>query len=240
MLDITPRIIYEDNHLLLVDKPAAMLSQGDRTGDLAITDAVEHYLRVRYAKAGNVYVGLLHRLDRPVSGLLLIAKTSKAAARMSRQFQDRLVQKIYLVWAEGTLKDHGRMEHFLIREGKLSRSVDADSPEAKEAVLEYHSIGTHGPGSLLAVNLLSGRHHQIRCQFSTEGHPVIGDSLYGSTRSFKQGKIALHSAVIAFEHPVRKEAMAFYSRPEFWPDPPRSLLPESQEQGLQQLMNLFQ
>ncbi len=201
-------ILYEDNHLLVINKPAGVLVQSDTTGDAALEDEIKAFIRERDEKPGNVFLGVVHRIDRPVSGAVLFAKTGKALARLNEMLKNREFRKIY--WAitdrrpeklEDTLADH------LVRDGKTnkSRCVSKPTADSKEARLRYRVIGGSDNYTLLEIELLTGRHHQIRCQLAKAGCPIKGDLKYGAPRSNRDGSISLHARSLEFMHPVRKE-----------------------------------
>lgn len=203
-------VLYEDNHLLAVHKPSGILSQGDKTRDLPITELAKEYLVKAHQKSGEAYIGLPHRLDRPTSGVLLLAKTSKALTRLNQMFQDHQIQKTY--WAVVGNKpklNQAHLKHYLLRNPQKNRS-DAHLKEVKGsklAELDYQLILELDHYCLLEVNPKSGRHHQIRSQLSAIDCPIKGDLKYGSPRSNKDASIHLHARSIVFEHPVRKEKM---------------------------------
>jgi 23S rRNA pseudouridine1911/1915/1917 synthase len=208
------QILYEDNHLLGVLKPGGVLTQGDRTGDDTALAMAKRYLKEKYNKPGDVFVGLVHRIDRPVSGVLLLARTSKAAARLAKEFQARRVEKTYLAVALGNVEDpHGELVSWIERHHNRSRAVAGPSPKAKEAVLTYRVLGRGGGLSLLEVVPGTGRHHQIRVQLSGISHPVAGDLKYGDREPLPDKTIALHAARLRFKHPTRDEVVAIEAAP---------------------------
>lgn len=199
-------IVHEDNHLLVVNKPAGVLAQGDHTGDPTLLDAARAYLKRVYAKPGNVYLGLVHRLDRPVSGVMVLARTSKAAGRLSRQFREGTVGKRYLAVVEGACEPGPvRLVHHLAATGD-HRGVTHAAVEpfagSKLAELRYHVVERNQDRSLLAVELITGRRHQIRAQLALAGHPVWGDVKYGARRRADLDGIGLHAVRLEFAHPV--------------------------------------
>ncbi len=203
-------ILYEDNHLIAVNKPFGMLSQGDDTGDQSVVDWVKEYIRTTYNKPGNVYLGLLHRLDRPASGVLLLAKTSKAATRVSKMFQKKEPEKTYLIVTEGipsprsaTLTHHVRK----LAGKNIMKAYPKPVPDSKEASLEYQVLSTKGKRALVEVKLHTGRRHQIRVQMGAIGCPVAGDVKYGKTDFLPNKCIALQAHSLSIIHPVRKERM---------------------------------
>lgn len=201
-------VVYEDNHIIIVNKAASEIVQGDKTGDIPLSDKLKQYLKEKYGKPGNVFVGVTHRLDRPVSGLVLFAKTGKALSRLNGMFRDGKVHKTY--WA---IVQHcppsleGELVHYLVRNTVQNKSYayDREVPESKKAVLDYKVIGHSDRYFLLEIRLLTGRHHQIRCQLAKIGCPIKGDLKYGSPRSNPDGSICLHARRISFMHPVSKQ-----------------------------------
>jgi 23S rRNA pseudouridine1911/1915/1917 synthase len=215
-LNHSPEILYEDNHLLIVNKKAGELAQGDETGDIPLIDSLKEFIKVRDHKPGNVYLGLIHRLDRPTTGILMFAKTSKALTRMNEVFKKREVKKTYWAIVEGKPElDFQRLEHYL-RKNQKNNKVSVFSkptPEAKQAILEYKTLGKLDHYSLLEVDLFTGRSHQIRSQLSFIGHSIKGDLKYGSKRSNPDGSISLHARKIRFAHPVTKENLEIIAPP---------------------------
>ena len=198
-------ILYEDNHIIVVYKFSGILSQSDSTKDLDMVSIVKTYLKDRYHKPGNVYLGLVHRLDRPVKGVMVFAKTSKAAARLSEQIRNGQMHKKYYAVVEGILKEkEGILENKI--EKIDNKKVLIDTPNGKEARLEYKVLKEKDNLSLVDINLLTGRYHQIRLQFSSRNHPLYGDTLYGSKY---KGDLALISYSLSFIHPITKEKMCF-------------------------------
>ncbi|MFN3597931.1 MAG: RluA family pseudouridine synthase [Rubricoccaceae bacterium] len=195
-------IVHLDNHLLVVVKPAGLLAQADRTGDPDLVSAAKAYLKARFARPGDVFVGLVHRLDRPVSGLVVLARTSKAAARLSAQFRARRPAKRYLALVEGRLAGEGAREDWLRKaEGRVAR-VAAGTPGARLARLRWRALATDGRRSLVDVDLLTGRAHQVRVQLAALGTPIAGDFRHGARTPFDGRNLALHAYALAFEHPV--------------------------------------
>jgi 23S rRNA pseudouridine1911/1915/1917 synthase len=202
------RVVYEDNHIIIVYKESGEIVQGDKTGDTPLSDIVKDYIKEKYQKPGNVFLGVVHRLDRPVSGLVVFARTSKALSRLNEMFRTGEVHKTY--WAitkNMPAIEEGRLEHWLVRNEKQNKSYayTKEKPGAKKAVLEYKMIGRTDNYSLLEVRLLTGRHHQIRCQLAAMGCPIKGDLKYGAQRSNPDGSISLLSHRVEFVHPVSKE-----------------------------------
>ena len=218
----TVRVLYEDNHLLGLYKPAGMLVQGDHTGDYSLLQWAKDYIRARYAKPGEVFVGLVHRLDRPVAGVVLLARTSKAARRLSEQFRERSCRKIYRAVVVGTPQPaEGALTSYVSWNGKRALIVPAEHPDAKKAELRYRTLDQRGGSSLVEVELLSGRHHQIRLQLASIGCPILGDRLYGGTAKGKTGLLALLAYSLTVRHPTRDEAVTLVSPiPLAWPWPP--------------------
>ena len=201
-----PLILWEDNHLLIVSKPAGMLVQGDITGDRCLKDWAEEDVARRFRKPGKAFIGLPHRLDRPTSGLVVLAKTSKALARMNAVFSGRDIQKTYWAIVEGHVDPpSGRLVHHLVRDGKTKKSFVSQRPDAQEAILRYQILEKGDRYSLVEIDLETGRHHQIRVQLQAIGHPIKGDLKYGSKRSNPDGGIHLHARRISFIHPVSQE-----------------------------------
>ncbi len=201
-------VLYEDNHIIVVNKSASEIVQGDKTGDMPLSDMVKAYLKEKYQKPGNVFVGVTHRLDRPVSGLVVFAKTSKALSRLNEMFRVGQVQKTY--WAivkNEPRQPEGELLHWMVRNEKQNKSYayDREVKDSKKALLRYRMIGRSDNYALLEVELMTGRHHQIRCQLAKMGCPIKGDLKYGSPRSNPDGSISLHARRISFVHPVSKE-----------------------------------
>jgi 23S rRNA pseudouridine1911/1915/1917 synthase len=210
-------IIFEDNHLLIVNKPENVLSQADITGDADMLTLLKQDIKTRYNKLGNVYLGLVHRLDRPVGGVMVFAKTSKAASRLSEQVRKRILKKTYIAVVNGIpLKLKDRLAHYLLKDNNknIVSIVSKDTQGAKEAVLEYEVIDSVKDFSLVKINLHTGRAHQIRVQFSAIGYPLYGDHKYGIKEKTKGQQIALFSHKITLEHPTLKKEMTFTSLPD--------------------------
>ena len=206
-------ILYEDNHLLVVMKPAGLLSQADDTGDTDLLALGRAYLKKRYNKPGNVFMGLVHRLDRPASGVMVLARTSKAAARLTAQFKARKTDKRYLAIVEGHLEGQGIFEDHLLKEDRKSRVVSPSHPKGKAAKLSWEALAHRDDTTLVSVKLFTGRAHQIRLQFASRKHALLGDLRYGASREFDGKNLALHAWLLALEHPTRKEPMCFTSKP---------------------------
>ena len=199
------KVIYEDNHIIVVNKESGEIVQGDKTGDTPLSDTVKEYIRVKYNKPGNVFLGVVHRLDRPVSGLVVFARTSKALSRLCDMFRKGEVHKTYwAVVANRPPADEGTLENWLVRNERQNKSYayNHEVKDSKKAVLKYRVIGRSERYWLVEVNLLTGRHHQIRCQLAAMGCPIKGDLKYGARRSNPDGSISLMSHRVEVEHPV--------------------------------------
>ncbi len=205
------QIIYEDNHLLVVNKPAGQLVQGDQTGRTSLLEEARHWLKETYNKPGNVFLGLVHRLDRPASGVVVLARTSKAASRLSEEIRSRRPRKTYWAQVKGDIPPQGQFIDHLERDEFNSRVVVA--PAGKEARLSYKRLSFVAGVSLVEIVLETGRHHQIRVQFSHQGFPILGDRRYGSKRPFGEEAIALHAREMIIRHPTRQEDMCFIADP---------------------------
>lgn len=210
-------VIYEDNHIIVVEKPVNIPSQGDKTGDIDMLTIIKQYLKEKYNKPGNVYLGLVHRLDRPVGGVMVFAKTSKAAARLSEQVREKIFRKKYLVIVNGKFKDNkGVLEDYLLKNEKtnMSRVVTEETKSAKYAKLDYEVLKYDSELNLsvLRINLYTGRHHQIRVQLSSRGHSIYGDQKYGGRGHGKQ--ICLWAYELTIQHPITKEEMSFKALPD--------------------------
>lgn len=210
------RILHEDNHLIVVNKLPSELAQGDKTGDKPLSELVKDYLKKKYNKPGEVFLGTIHRIDRPVSGITVFARTSKALRRMNELVKQRQIKKTY--WAIVKSKPsetEGHLIHYLRRDSKKNKSFVYDRPieNSKEAELFYRLIYSSDEYYLLEVNLVTGRHHQIRAQLAKIGCAIKGDLKYGFPRSNKDGSISLHARQIEFIHPVTKEPISIVSTP---------------------------
>lgn len=200
-------VCYLDNHLLVVNKAPGMLTQADRTGDPDLVTLARSFLKKRYGKPGNVYVGLVHRLDRPASGIVVLARTSKSAARLSDQFRRRIPTKRYLTIVEGRLEKAGTLVDTLVKEAGHVRVATPQAPGGLRAELRYRAVETSGGRTLVDVELKTGRPHQIRVQMSNVGHPVVGDMRYGARSEFDGRNLALHAYDLGLEHPTLRKWM---------------------------------
>lgn len=201
-------VLYEDNHIIIINKRAGEIVQGDKTGDASLCDTLKQFLKEKYNKPGNVFVGLPHRLDRPVSGIVVFAKTSKALERLNEMFRTGAVKKIY--WAitkAAPATEEGDLNHWILRNEKMNKSFayGKEVKGSKQALLHYCHIASSQNYNLIEVELKTGRHHQIRCQLSAIGCPIKGDLKYGAKRSNPDGSISLHARRVEFVHPVSKE-----------------------------------
>lgn len=208
------KVVYEDNHIIIVNKHSGEIVQGDKTGDKPLSDTVKEYIKQKYNKPGNVFLGVVHRLDRPVSGLVVFAKTSKALSRLNDMFRTGDVHKTY--WAIVKRRDiatEGTLTDWLTRNERQNKSYahEREVPGAKKAVLKYKVRAVADNYMLIEVTLLTGRHHQIRCQLAHMGCPIKGDLKYGAPRSNPDGSISLLSRRVEFVHPVSKENIVAYA-----------------------------
>lgn len=204
------QVVYEDNHIIIVYKQSGEIVQGDKTGDKPLSDTVKEWIKMRYNKPGNVFLGVVHRLDRPVAGLVMFGKTSKATSRLNAMFREGQVHKTYWAIVSGTPKaDEATLDNWLVRNEKQNKSYayDHEVPNSKHALLRYKVIARSDNYTLLAVDLLTGRHHQIRCQLAHAGMPIKGDLKYGARRSNPDGSISLLSHRMSFVHPVSKKTI---------------------------------
>ena len=205
-------VLYEDNHIIVVNKQSGEIVQGDKTGDTPLSDIVKTYLKEKYNKPGNVFLGVVHRLDRPVSGVVLFAKTSKALPRLNKLFAEHeKVKKTY--WAivgNKPPQESGTLTHWLTRNEKTNtaKAYDREVPNSKKAILDYRLIAASQRYFLLEIQLHTGRHHQIRCQLAKMGFPIKGDLKYGAPRSNPDGSICLHARHLGLEHPVTHEILS--------------------------------
>lgn len=205
-------VLYEDNHLIIVNKQAGEIVQGDKTGDTPLSDIVKDWLKEKHNKPGNVYLGVVHRLDRPVSGVVLFAKTSKALPRLNKMFaeHDKVSKTYWAIVQNRPQASKGTLTHWLTRQEKnnTARAYDREVPGAKKAVLDYELIASGDRYHLLEIHLHTGRHHQIRCQLAKMGCPIKGDLKYGAPRSNPDGSISLHARNLTLEHPVSHEKIS--------------------------------
>lgn len=205
------KVLYEDNHIIVVVKPTNVLSQEDSTKNLDMLTMVKQYIKEKYNKPGNVFVGLVHRLDRMTSGVMVFAKTSKGASRLNEQIRNNNMEKKYYALVEGNTPSKGTLINYLYKNEELVKSfVTDDINKGKRAELQYETQKQGKNQSLVDVSLITGRHHQIRVQFAHIGHPLVGDSLYGS--KVKQ-PICLHAYYLSFLHPITQEKLEFYDKP---------------------------
>jgi len=207
-------ILFEDNHLIAINKHTGQLAQGDRTGDISLDKLVKQYIKKKYGKPGEVFLGVIHRLDRPVSGVILYARTSKALARMNQLFKEKMIQKKYwCVVKERPDPEEGTLSHHLVKNEGQNKSYAyiKPKPNTKPASLDYRLISSSDRYHLLEVILHTGRHHQIRCQFAKIGSPIRGDLKYGYHRTNKDASINLHARSLEFIHPVRNDPVRIFA-----------------------------
>jgi len=212
---ISERILFEDNHIIVIQKLPGEISQGDKTGDLCIPDLLKLYLKEKYHKPGNVFLGVVHRIDRPVGGAMVFARTSKALSRLNEAVRTGDFQKTYLAVTHGAPpQSEGEIRQFLVKNEKLNKSFVSESNDkfAKEAILKYKHVASSDRYNLLEVDLLTGRHHQIRVQLASMGCIIKGDLKYGAPRSNPDGSISLIAWKLEFKHPVSKEMMEFRAK----------------------------
>lgn len=201
-------VLYEDNHIIIVNKTVSEIVQGDKTGDKPLSEIVKEWLKEKYNKPGNVFCGVTHRLDRPVSGIVVFAKTSKALPRLNKMFQDKEISKTYWAIVKNRPQElEGTLTNYLVRNEKQNKSYayDMEKPDSKKAILHYKLIAQSDKYNLLEIDLETGRHHQIRCQLAKMGCTIKGDLKYGADRSNPDGGISLHARKISFIHPVSQE-----------------------------------
>lgn len=201
-------VLYEDNHIIIVNKSTSEIVQGDKTGDTPLSEIVKRWLKVKYNKPGNVFCGVTHRLDRPVSGIVIFAKTSKALSRLNEMFKNKEIKKTYWAIVKNKPKqEEGQLKHYLIKNEKQNKSYayETEKSNSKLAILNYKLIANSEKYNLLEVDLQTGRHHQIRCQLSKIGCVIKGDLKYGADRSNPDGGISLHARKVSFIHPISKE-----------------------------------
>lgn len=204
------KVVYEDNHIIIVNKESGEIVQGDKSGDQPLSEFVKAYIKQKYNKPGNVFLGVTHRLDRPVSGLVVFARTSKALARLNDMFRNGDIHKTYWAITQNCPEpSEGTLTHWITRNTQQNKSYahDREVPNSKQAILNYRLIGKTDNYHLLEIQLMTGRHHQIRCQLSHIGSPIKGDLKYGAKRSNPDGSISLHARRIEFVHPVTKETI---------------------------------
>ena len=219
-----PEVIYEDNHIIAVNKRTSELAQGDRTGDIPMAENIKQWLKDKYNKPGNVFLGVIHRIDRPVSGVVVFAKTSKALSRMNELFKTSRVKKIYwAIVAKRPEKESAKLIHYVKKNQVKNKSYAYEKPVkgTREAILEYRLLYVFKNYSLLEVELQTGRHHQIRCQLAKIGSPIMGDLKYGFPRSMENGGIGLHSRGVSFIHPVSRKPVTIIADPsghKLWKD----------------------
>lgn len=210
------QIVYEDNHIIVINKMPSEIVQGDKTGDLPLSEKLKNYIKQRDSKPGNVFCGVIHRLDRPVSGLVIFAKTSKALSRFNELFRDKTIHKSYLAVVKNLppkQKDH--LTHYLLKNEKtnMSKAFVKPTGDALKSELEYEVVASSDNYHLLKIKLFTGRHHQIRCQLSAIGSPIKGDLKYGFNRSNEGGFIHLHSFQLNFIHPIKQEELTLQAYP---------------------------
>ena len=209
-------ILFEDNHLIIINKRCGVLVQGDKTGDIPLLEIVKKYLKNKYDKKGNVFLGLVNRIDRPTSGIVIFAKTSKALSRMNEKLKNRQIRKLYWLFISNKFESsEGKIEGWFKKNKKINKSFYSSKEinNSKHGLLNYKKIETLKKYSKIEVDLITGRHHQIRCSFSKIGFPILGDLKYGSKRSNKDGGIYLHSREVYFTHPVSKEEINIKAEP---------------------------
>lgn len=204
-------VIYEDNHILVVNKAAGLLAQGDQTGDESLVDIAKRYIKDKYQKPGDVFLGLVHRLDRPTTGVIVLARTSKALTRLNQQFKDRIPKKVYQAVVSGTPESSARLEHYLKKNTSQNKSFHypKNTPNTKHAILQYRYVKQLKSYHAIEIELETGRHHQIRAQLAAKGLHIKGDLKYGAKRPNPNGSIYLHARSITFVHPTKKEEMKF-------------------------------
>ena len=216
-MDFQKCVLYLDNHLLVCCKPTGILSQGDITGDPDMLTLAKRFIKNKFSKPGNVFIGLVHRLDRPVSGVMVFARTSKAATRLTAQFKERSVAKSYVALVEGRLAGGGEMVDFIEKRNQRAHIVDGERKGARIARLHWQTQATKRNISLVNVQPVTGRSHQIRVQFANAGYPLLGDFKYGAHEKFDGRNLALHSHTLTFSHPTTKEQLTFSAAPpESW------------------------
>ncbi|QNF35545.1 RNA pseudouridine synthase [Adhaeribacter swui] len=216
MLDIGRLVVYEDNHIIVINKPAGVLVQGDETGDVPLSELVKNYLKEKYQKPGNVFTGVVHRLDRPVSGIVLLAKTSKALSRMNEQFRSNTIHKTYLaVTSKPPISKEAHLIHWLVKDEKrnVTQAFSKEVPKSLRAELSYQFMSQEQEFSLVQVKPVTGRPHQIRVQLATQKSPIVGDVKYGAPQLLPDKSICLHAFRLNFVHPVRQEKVVVSALP---------------------------
>jgi 23S rRNA pseudouridine1911/1915/1917 synthase len=208
-------VLYEDNHIVVAEKPGGIPVQSDSSGDISFAEQIKKYLKEKYHKPGNVFLGIVHRLDRPTAGIMVFARTSKAAARLSAQFRTHTIKKLYHAEVLGYIEPpSGTLRHYLLKNSSKNKTdvFDSVTSGAKEAISRYQLINyTDSGNSLVAVSIITGRSHQIRSQFAHIGHPIVGDGKYGAPGAKFHSEIHLKAVELQFEHPVSKEHLVFRS-----------------------------
>jgi len=215
-LELEKRILFEDNHIIVINKKVGELIQGDKTGDSTLSDFVKEYIKIKYSKPNSVYLGIVHRLDRPTSGAVIFAKTSKALSRLNDQFKSRIPKKIYWALVDGKFPyNHGILNHWMTRNKikNKSKAHKNEVPNSKTAKLSFKRIKVLNHYCVLEIALETGRHHQIRAQLSEIGFPIKGDLKYGFNRSNNDGGICLHARSLSIKHPVSEETLCFTADP---------------------------
>ena len=201
-------VIYEDNHIIIVEKPINIPSQQDNTKDIDMITIIKNYIKIKYQKPNNVYLGLVHRLDRPVGGIMVFAKTSKAASRLTNEIKNNQIKKTYYAVIHGKINNKGHLEDYLYKDSKTNTSYVTDKNNGKLAILDYELIDYKNNLSLIKINLITGRSHQIRVQFASRGFPLVGDQKYNK-KPIKNTNIALFAKKLELIHPTKKEYLSF-------------------------------
>lgn len=206
--------LFEDNHLLVLNKPASLLTQPSGTDQESLEQQAKTWLKETYKKPGNVFLEAVHRLDKPVSGIVLFSKTSKALARLNASMREKQARKLYWAWVEGEVaSDQGTLENFLVHDDFHAKVVSVDRPGGKLARLSYRVLERKGDFTLVEIELATGRYHQIRSQWAAFGHPIVGDHKYGGRERYEQGAIALHHRFLQFPHPITHTTQTFEAPP---------------------------